>query len=94
MVAKRHRARWTNLLPLAALALLLPMQRASASSMEMSMPSRNQIRQYKLGLEAWEVALNESDSSDRLEMLDVLAPSQLFQDRRQFVRVVGRDDDV
>src|SRR3954454_19050894 len=69
MVAKRHRARWTNLLPLAALALLLPMQRASATSMEMSMPSRNQIRQYKLGLEAWEVGVGLSDPDDRLEML-------------------------
>src|SRR5438876_4127468 len=68
MVANRHRARWTNLLPLAALALLLPVQRASATSME-RMPSRNQIRQYKLGLEAWDVALNNSDPDDRLEML-------------------------
>src|SRR5262249_33468212 len=69
MVANRHRAWWANLLPLAALALLLPMQRASAAGMRMSMPSRNQIRHYKQGLEAWEVALNENDPEDRLAML-------------------------
>jgi hypothetical protein len=76
MVAKRHRARWDILLPLAALTLLLPMQRASATHMghmDMPMPNRDQVRHYKMGLEAWEVALNESDRRERLELLEKAA---------------------
>jgi hypothetical protein len=73
MVAKRHRARWHILLPLAALTLLLPMQRASATHMDMPMPNRNQVRNYKFGLEAWEVALSEKDPQARNELLEKAA---------------------
>ncbi len=72
MVAERQWARWAILLPLAALTLLLPMQPASADGKKecTSRPSRDQFRNFKLGLEPWMVALAESDAEDREPLLE------------------------
>src|SRR5947209_2527459 len=71
MVAERHRAKWAIVMPLGALTLLLPVKRASAHGMaKMSMPNRDQVRNYKIGLEAWTVGLNEKDLGDRMPFLE------------------------
>jgi len=65
MAATWHRARWVVLLlPLVAIALLLPKQPALAAE-KRGAPTREQVKHFKRGLESWKVALEEEDRGDR-----------------------------